>query len=36
MHGTWQGSEFFSREPNVWVYMKWVTLDFSRPDRPTD
>lgn len=30
------GSEFISRELDVWAYMKGVTLDFSRPGKPTD
>jgi putative transposase len=31
-----QGSELISREPDLWAYMKGVTLDFSRPGKPTD
>jgi putative transposase len=31
-----QGSEFISRELDLWAYMKGVTLDFSRPGKPTD
>lgn len=31
-----QDSEFVSRELVLWVYMKGVTLDFSRPGKPTD
>jgi putative transposase len=31
-----QGSEFISRDLNLWAYMKGVTLDFSRPGKPTD
>jgi putative transposase len=31
-----QGSEFISRELDLWAYMKGVTLDFSRPRKPTD
>ena len=29
-----QGSEFISRELDLWAYMKGVTLDFSRPGNP--
>lgn len=31
-----QGSEFISRKLDLWAYMKGVTLDFSRPGKPTD
>lgn len=31
-----QGSEFISRELDLWAYIKGVTLDFSRPGKPTD
>lgn len=31
-----QGSEFVSRDLDLWAYMKGVTLDFSRPGTPTD
>lgn len=31
-----QGSEFISRELDLWANMKGVTLDFSRPGKPTD
>ncbi len=31
-----QGSEFISRELDLRAYMKGVTLDFSRPGKPTD
>ena len=31
-----QGSEFVSRDLDLWAYAKGVTLDFSRPDKPTD
>lgn len=31
-----QGSEFISRELDLWAYTKGVTLDFSRPGKPTD
>lgn len=31
-----QGSEFISRELDLWAYLKGVTLDFSRPGKPTD
>src|SRR6185369_915335 len=28
-----QGTEFVSRDPDLWAYQRGVTLDFSRPDR---
>ncbi|MGY2932218.1 transposase InsO family protein [Bradyrhizobium sp. GM6.1] len=31
-----QGSEFVSRDLDLWAYQRGVTLDFSRPDKPTD
>ncbi|RVT89083.1 IS3 family transposase, partial [Rhodovarius crocodyli] len=31
-----QGSEFVSRDLDLWAYQKGVVLDFSRPGRPTD
>lgn len=31
-----QGSEFISRELDLWAYMHGVELDFSRPGKPTD
>ncbi len=31
-----QGSEFVSRDLDVWAYQRGVTLDFSRPGKPTD
>ena len=31
-----QGSEFVSRELDLWAYMHGVELDFSRPGKPTD
>ncbi len=31
-----QGSEFISRELDLRAYMKGVTLNFSRPGKPTD
>src|SRR5262249_32951046 len=31
-----QGSEFVSRDLDLWAYQKGVTLDFSRPGKPTD
>jgi putative transposase len=31
-----QGSEFISRDLDLWAYMNGVTLDFSRPGKPTD
>jgi putative transposase len=31
-----QGPEFVSRDLDLWAYQKGVTLDFSRPGKPTD
>lgn len=31
-----QGSEFVSRGLDLWAYTRGVTLDFSRPGKPTD
>lgn len=31
-----QGSEFISRDLDLWAYMRGVVLDFSRPGKPTD
>ena len=31
-----QGSEFVSRDLDLWAYTRGVTLDFSRPSKPTD
>lgn len=31
-----QGSEFVSRDLDLWAYSNDVTLDFSRPGKPTD
>lgn len=31
-----QGSEFISRALDLWAYQHSVTLDFSRPGKPTD
>lgn len=31
-----QGSEFVSRDLDLWAYARDVTLDFSRPGKPTD
>jgi putative transposase len=31
-----QGSEFVSRDLDLWAYTRSVTLDFSRPGKPTD
>ena len=31
-----QGSEFISRDRDLWAYQKDVVLDFSRPGKPTD
>jgi len=31
-----QGSEFISRDMDLWAYQKGVILDFSRPGKPTD
>jgi len=30
------GSEFISRDLDLWAYQKDVILDFSRPGKPTD
>jgi putative transposase len=30
------GPEFISKELNLWAFMRGVTLDFSRPGKPTD
>ena len=30
------GSEFISRDLDLWAYANHVTLDFSRPGKPTD
>jgi len=32
----YQGSEFISRDLDLWAYQKGVVLDFSRPGKPTD
>lgn len=31
-----QGSEFISRDLDLWAYQKGAVLDFSRPGKPTD
>ncbi len=31
-----KGSEFISRDMDLWAYQRGVTLDFSRPGKPTD
>ena len=31
-----QGSEFISRDLDLWAYANDVTLDFSRPGKPAD
>jgi putative transposase len=31
-----QGTEFVSRNLDLWAYRRGVTLDFSRPGKPTD
>lgn len=31
-----QGSEFISRDLDLWAYQRGVILDFSRPGKPTD
>lgn len=31
-----QSSEFVSRDLDLWAYANGVTLDFSRPGKPTD
>ena len=30
------GSKFISRDLDLWAYQRDVTLDFSRPGKPTD
>jgi putative transposase len=30
------GPEFVSKVPDQWAYRNGVTLDFSRPGKPTD
>ncbi|MBF0270411.1 MAG: transposase family protein [Alphaproteobacteria bacterium] len=30
------GPEFISKELDIWAFMKGITLDFSRPGKPTD
>jgi putative transposase len=30
------GPEFISKEPDLWAFMRGVTLHFSRPGKPTD
>ena len=31
-----QGTEFVSRDLDLWAYQRGVMLDFSRPGKPTD
>jgi Integrase core domain len=31
-----QGTEFVSRDLDLWAYQRGVTIDFSRPGKPTD
>jgi putative transposase len=31
-----QGTEFVSRDLDLWAYQRGVTLDFSRSGKPTD
>lgn len=31
-----QGTEFASRDLDLWAYTKGITLDFSRSGKPTD
>jgi putative transposase len=31
-----EGTEFVSRDLDLWAYAKGVTFDFSRPGKPTD
>ena len=33
---THYGSEFISKDVDLWAYWNHVTLDFSRPGKPTD
>jgi putative transposase len=30
------GPEFISKALDAWAYRTWVTLEFSRPGKPTD
>ena len=30
------GPEFICKALDIWAYLNGVTLDFSRPDKPTD
>src|SRR5262249_38169443 len=34
--GLIKGTEFVSRDLDLWAYQRGVTLDFSRPGKPTD
>ena len=34
--GVDQRTEFVSRDLDLWAYQRGVTLDFSRPGKPTD
>ena len=34
--GSTRGTEFVSRDLDLWAYQRGVTLDFSRPGKPTD
>ena len=36
MFPTYYGSEFISRDLDLWTYQREVVLDFSRPGKPTD
>jgi putative transposase len=31
-----QSTEFVSRDLDLWAYQRGVTMDFSRPGKPTD
>jgi putative transposase len=31
-----QGTEFVSRDMDLWAYQRGVTLEFSRPEKPSD
>jgi putative transposase len=33
---TYYGPEFISKDVDLWAYWNHVTLDFSRPGKPTD
>ncbi len=36
VHRADQGSEFVSRDLDLWAYQRGTELNFSRPENPTD